>query len=139
MVLLSGEFYQIHGNVGWIILVLSHPDQGLNIPAVLSSSVRRGKPVDQIGIPSATREQKILPFRKLLEKSQFARLTVFDPIYALTDENGIISAEMGGVALYSDHFHLSSEGAARVAEVVLPVIAESLYIQNDETADDDSK
>ncbi len=122
-----------------MILVLSHPDPGLNIPAVLSSSIRRGKPVDRIGIPSATREQNILPFRKLLEESQFAKLTVVDPIRALTDKIGIIRAEMEGVALYSDHFHLSSEGTARVAEIVLPVIAESLEIQNDETADDASK
>ena len=109
-----------------VYFILPHPDQGINIPAVLSSSVRLGKPVQHIGVPLSKREERIHQLRQLLSDYQSPTLTVIDPISALTDEHGIIRAEMDGKSLYSDHFHLSSEGASRVADTVLPKILESL-------------
>lgn len=108
-----------------VILVLPHPDQGINVPIALSSAARFGKQVDKIGVPLSEREKKIEPLRELLTRYRFTSFKVIDPISVLTDKDGIVRAELDGKALYSDNFHLSIDGAQKVCEFLLPEILES--------------
>lgn len=108
-----------------IILVLPHPDQGIHVPNALSSAARLGKPVDKIGVPLSVREKTIETLRELLARYRFTSLEVIDPIRVLTDKDGIVRAELDGQALYSDNFHLSTDGARKVAEFLLPEILDS--------------
>lgn len=118
------SFEQLQTCKSKIVFVLPHPNQGINVPIVLSSATRLGKPVNKVGIPLEAREKKIEPLRKLLAGYNFDSLKTIDPITVLTDEQGIVRAELVGKSLYADNFHLSSDGASLVAEYLLPEISE---------------
>lgn len=109
-----------------VVFVLPVPDQGMNVPLVLSGAVRRGRDPQAIGVAASERADRIRPLRALLDSAVFRGTVVLDPVPALLGPRGLVQAAADGEALYADHQHLSLTGAVRVAELLFPKILESL-------------
>jgi peptidoglycan/LPS O-acetylase OafA/YrhL len=109
-----------------VVFVLPVPDQGLNVPLVLSGAVRSGRDPQAVGVPVSVREDRIKSLRQLLDSPALQGTAVVDPLPALRGPRGLVQAAADGEALYSDHQHLSPAGAARVAGAVFSEILGSL-------------
>lgn len=115
---------QIRESGARVCLVTPVPNQFLPLPRTLCAAVRTGRNPELFGVRTedfrnATRELSGVLLR-LQQEFQADELLILDPVPAITDGSGLIRCEVDGQCMYSDHFHLSNDGAARVAEFLFP-------------------
>lgn len=107
-----------------VCLVTPVPDQLLPLPRTLCAAVRNGGNPELIGVRTETFRASARKLSIVLSRlqQQFPPeiLLILDPVPAITDSTGLIRCEMDGKCMYSDHFHLSNDGATRVAGFLFP-------------------